>query len=190
MSNYVAWMPRPEMPQPAPPSSYLSTEAAQAAFRGAMRRLAGHVHLVTTRLGDERGGLTATAVCSLTAQPPRVLACINLSGRSFRMIAESRVMAVNVLGIEHEALARRFSNPNGGDPFSGPERWTHAATGAPMLEDAQAAFDCSVEQMLMTSTHAIVIGDIRYISHRDEGTPLLYANGHFVGTAPLPVAQR
>ena len=185
MSTHVAWMPRPEMAHPASLSSYHGAEAALAAFRGAMRRLAGHVHVVTTRLSEERGGLTATAVCSLTAQPPRVLACINLSGRTFRLIAESRVMAINVLGTEHEALARRFSSPHGGDPFEGPERWTKAATGAPLLEQAQAAFDCTVEQLLVTSTHAIVIGDIRHISHRDEGEPLLYANGQFVGASPL-----
>lgn len=183
MDAQVAWIPKPEMAQPASPSSYFGVESALAAFRGAMRRIAGHVHVVTTRVGEERGGLTATAVCSLTAQPPRILVCINLAGRSFRMIAESRVMAINVLGAEHEALARRFSSPNGGDPFAGPERWTQAATGAPLLEGAQASFDCSVEQLLVTSTHAIVIGDIRHISHRDSGCPLLYANGQFLSIA-------
>lgn len=185
MNAQAAWLPKPEMALPSGPSSYLSAEAALAAFRSAMRRLAGHVNVVTTQLNGERGGLTATAVCSLTAQPPRILACINLSGRSFRMIAESRVMAINVLGAEHEALARRFASANGGDPFDGPERWTQSATGAPLLEQAQATFDCSVEQMLMTSTHAIVIGEIRHITHREHGTPLLYANGQFLGTAPL-----
>ena len=185
MSTHVAWMPTPERAQSASPSSYLGTEAALAAFRGAMRRLVGHVHVVTTRLGDERSGLTATAVCSLTAQPPRILACINLTGRSFRMIAEGRVMAINVLGAEHRELARRFSSPKVSDPFQGDERWTQAATGAPLLEEAQACFDCSVEQILMTSTHAIVIGDIRHISHRDEGMPLLYADGQFAATAAL-----
>ncbi|WP_296791300.1 flavin reductase family protein [Variovorax sp.] len=185
MSAQSTWMPRPEMAMAAGPSSYLRAEEALATFRNAMRRLAGHVHVVTTCLNGERGGLTATAVCSLTAQPPRILACINLSGRSYRMIAESRVMAVNVLGTEHEALARRFATASGADPFDGGERWTQAATGAPLLELAQASFDCTVDQMLMTGTHAIVIGEIRHISHRDTGTPLLYVNGEFRGAGPL-----
>jgi flavin reductase (NADH) len=177
------------MVRAASPSSYRSAEEALGAFRAAMRRLAGHVHVVTTRLGDERAGLTATAVCSLTAQPPRVLACINLSGRSFQMIAESRVMAVNVLGAEHQALARRFAGAGGTDPFEGPERWTQAGTGAPLLADAQASFDCVVDQLLVTSTHAIVIGDIRHISHRDSGEPLLYADGQFISTTPLAIER-
>lgn len=172
----------------AGPSAYLSAEMAQDAFRQAMRRLAGAVHVVTTRVGDERGGLTATAVCSLTASPPRLLACINLNGRSFRMIAESRVMGINVLGARHEALARRFANARGGDPFEGTEAWTQAATGAPLLAGAQASFDCSVEQMLVTSTHAVVIGDIRHISYAEACEPLLYADGQFVSTGPLPAA--
>jgi flavin reductase (DIM6/NTAB) family NADH-FMN oxidoreductase RutF len=38
-----------------------------------MRRLAGGVTIVTARLGEIRAGLTATSVCSLTAEPPRLL---------------------------------------------------------------------------------------------------------------------
>ncbi len=188
MTAHVAWIPQPTAGVSAGPSSYLSAEEAQAAFRGAMRRLAGAVHLVTTRAGEELGGLTATAVCSLTAAPPRVLACINLAGRSYRMICESRVMAVNVLGAEHEELAKRFANPKCGNPFEGSEQWTQATTGAPLLVGAQASFDCAVEQILVTSTHAIVIGDIRHISYQESGKPLLYAEGQFMSTAPLSFA--
>lgn len=185
MTTHVAWVPKAAAGLPVTPSTYGGAEAALNAFRGAMRRLAGHVNVVTTRLGDARSGLTATAVCSLTAQPPRILACINLAGRSFRMLSESRVMAINVLGAEHCDLARRFSTPSIEDPFEGPERWTQASTGAPILEGSQASFDCEIEQIVMTSTHAIVIGDIRHISHGESGRPLLYSCGQFVSTGVI-----
>jgi flavin reductase (NADH) len=169
------------------PSEFLSAELALDAFRSGMRRLVGAVHVVTTRVGDDLGGLTATAVCSLTASPPRILACINLTGRSFRMIAESRVMGINVLGAHHESLAKRFANSKETNPFDEPHRWTRASTGAPLLVDAQASFDCTVEQMLMTNTQAIVIGDIRHVAYAESCRPLLYADGQFVSTGPIPV---
>ena len=46
-------------------------------FREGMRQLAAGVTIVTTSIGDQRIGLTATAVCSLSAEPPMLLACVN-----------------------------------------------------------------------------------------------------------------
>jgi flavin reductase (DIM6/NTAB) family NADH-FMN oxidoreductase RutF len=167
------------------PSAYLSAEQAMDAFRSAMRRLAGAVNLVTTRNGDERCGLTATAVCSLTANPPRLLACINLGGRSYQSIANSRCMAINVLASQHRSLALDFASKECDDPFAQGDQWTHAATGAPILTDALASFDCEVEQMMVTTTHAIVIGEIRHVSYGDGGQPLLYLDGNFMTSAEM-----
>ncbi len=154
-------------------------------FRKAMRRLAGAVHIVTTRDGDELSGLTATAVCSLTANPARILVCVNLQGRSFKGISQSRIMAVNVLGSEHAALATRFATEKNTDLFADTSQWTSAATGAPLLKEALVGFDCTVEQMMITSTHAVVIGDIKHISLREDGQSLLYADGKYMTTSLL-----
>lgn len=182
MNTRVTWMPRGE--DAAPVSSYLNAEQALQAFRTGMRALAGAVTLVTTRLGDERFGLTATAVCSMSASPPRILACVNVQGRSYRAIAESRCMAINVLGTRHESLAKRFASPEA-DPF-GEGEWTRAATGAPLLADALVAFDCEVAEMFVTRTHAVVIGEIRHIASRDDRDALLYVDGRFASVAPMP----
>ena len=48
-----------------------------AAFRAAMARFPGAVTIVTARDGDERRGITATAVCSVSAEPPSLLVCLN-----------------------------------------------------------------------------------------------------------------
>ena len=46
-------------------------------FKEGMRQLAAGVTIVTTAVGERRNGLTATAVCSLSAEPPMLLACVN-----------------------------------------------------------------------------------------------------------------
>lgn len=150
-------------------------------FKLAMRRLVGAVSIVTTIDGESPAGLTATAVTSFSAEPARLLACINLKGTSFRAIAESRRMAINLLALRHEALAKLF----GGAPVPHEERfgmaqWSTLATGAPVLKDALAVFDCVVDEMMVAHSHAVIIGEIKAVqigSHNDE--PLLYANGQF-----------
>jgi flavin reductase (DIM6/NTAB) family NADH-FMN oxidoreductase RutF len=150
-------------------------------FRNAMRRLAGGVTLITTADGNERAGLTATAVCSLSVDPPRLLACVNLKGATYRVLAASRVMTINLLGKTHEPLARRF----GGmlaieeDPFATAE-WSTGVNGAPTLVDAIAAFECSIEEMVITRTHAVVIGDVLNVVAAGEPRPLIYHNGAFI----------
>lgn len=165
------------------PSSLGSADAGIGAYRSAMRRLGGAVCVVTTIHNGRPFGLTATAVCSLTADPPRLLACINLSGTSYQLIAESRVMAVNVLSSEHRDLAMSFSRKNEESDLFADGAWTRGATGAPLLTNALSSFDCEVEQMIVTSTHAIVIGDVRYLSYNTQppgnSELLLHVDGGF-----------
>jgi flavin reductase (DIM6/NTAB) family NADH-FMN oxidoreductase RutF len=95
-----------------------------------------------------------------------------------------RQLAINVLAAQHRPLAVAFAT-KGCDPFSRDNEWTRAATGAPILADALASFDCEVEQMMVTTTHAVVIGEVRHISYGSGGQPLLYLDGTFVTSALL-----
>lgn len=155
-------------------------------FRLAMRRLVGAVCIVTTT--DESGpaGLTATAVTAFSAEPARILACINHKGQTFRALAASRRMAVNLLGLRHAALAQSF----GGAPMSHEDRftqarWTRLATGAPVLLDALAVFDCVVDEMMLAHSHAAMIGEIKAVRlDPAPDAPLLYADGRFTTTMP------
>jgi len=150
-------------------------------FRKGMRHLAGAVTIVATSHEGRRGGLTATAVCSLSAEPPRVLACVNLRGTTFGMIAQSRKMSVNVLARHHETLARRFAKMEG-DPGESPfvdEHWEQAVTGSPVLSDATVAFDCLVDEMLVAHSHAILIGEVKAIRLNPGAAPLVYLDGCF-----------
>lgn len=156
-----------------------------ADFRLAMRRLVGAVSIVTTTDGQTPVGLTATAVTSFSAEPARLLACINLKGTTFRAIAESRRMAVNLLAVHHTELAQKF----GGAPVSHEERfgmaqWGTLVTGAPVLLDALAVFDCVVDEMMVAHSHAVMIGEIKSVLLSPiQAPPLVYADGAFTTVA-------
>jgi len=158
-------------------------------FKNGMRRLGGAVNIVTSAYGESFAGLTATAVTSLSAEPPRLLACINRAGATFETISKGRCMAINVLGVQHKALAMRFAGMNGEietDRFS--ERvWQKGISGAPFFKEALVSFDCEVESILDAGSHGIVIGTILDIHLTDTAndTPLCYIDGSWATMAPL-----
>lgn len=157
----------------------MSIDAIQ--FKAAMRCLAGHVCLITTLSPDgARAGLTATAVCSVSADPPTLLACVNRNSASFRAIQASRIFAVNVLALESRHLANRFASPMAAEQKFADGEWVRAITGAPVLRDALVSFDCRVASAVDVGTHGILLGAIEAARPRgDRSRPLLYAHGSY-----------
>ncbi len=150
-------------------------------FKQGMRRLGGAVNIVTTSHKGVWAGLTATAVTSLSAQPPRLLACVNRQGTTYETISRGRTLAVNVLGIEHKELAMRFAgmtNIPETDRFDEAD-WKIDYTGAPVLAGALVSFDCEVESIMDVGSHGIVIGNIKsvQVSARQTYAPLCYVDG-------------
>ncbi|PHR59929.1 MAG: hypothetical protein COA43_08150 [Robiginitomaculum sp.] len=157
-------------------------------FFAGMQNLCGSVTLITTHFENRHIGLTATAVCSLCAEPARLLVCINRKGVSYEAIQKSRVFGVNVLEARHADLAKRFAGMvdiQDEDRFA-VGNWVQSATGAPLLDDALVSFDCEIESVIETGTHGILIGNIKSVSVTD-GNPLLYLNGGFMTNKLIPV---
>ena len=150
-------------------------------FRSSMRLLAGGVTIVASAHQGSRSGLTATAVCSLELSPPRVLASINMQGDTYGLISRSRCMSVNLLSVEHERLARRFSTKRAmlSEDRFGSGDWCQRVTGAPVLADALAALDCRVIQMMPLDSHAILIGVVEDISFGPKRPPLIHFQSHY-----------
>jgi len=153
----------------------------QEAFKQAMRRLAATVTIVATGQAPHRSGLTATAVCSLTANPPQVIACLNASSSTCAHIREIGAFSVNILPNRHQAIAERFS---GAGNFVGEQRfqigdWLQAPPGIPVLADAVAALTCELRHAWEVDTHVILIGAVNSLRVASEEAPLVYRNGHF-----------
>lgn len=158
------------------------------AFKVGMRRLAAGVTIITAMHDGARNGLTATAVTSLSADPPQLLVCVNRTATAHDLIHRGAALCVNILGQEHRPLAARFA---GMDGVHGPERfdigaWTTLETGSPVLADAIAAFDCVVAEAFDSATHTIFIGRVVGIRARETGRALVYEAGRFGAFAATP----
>lgn len=154
-------------------------------FREVLGHLAAGVAVVTSRAGDgEPRGLTATAVCSVSLDPPLVLACIDHDSSTFRAIRASGVYAINLLGREHASLAALFSEGDA-DKFGDLDH-REASTGAPVLETAVGYCDCRVERAVDAGDHTIFVGAVeeaRLLSGEAQ-EPLLYHLGRYRTAAP------
>lgn len=154
-------------------------------FRHGMQQLAAGVSVITTEHEGQRGGLTATAVCSLSAEPPRLLVSINRAGFTFGLIAASRKLCVNILNADQAEIATLFASPapNGAQDRFAVGEWREEATGAPVLSDTLVSFDCRVASIIDTGSHGIVIADIVHAASSPDRAPLLYARGRFAQLA-------
>ena len=146
-------------------------------YRDAMSRYAGHVQIVTTAFEGERRGVTITAACSVSDNPATLLACLNASNANNAIFRKSGHFALNALSADQIDLANAFS---GRDPTMTSERrfamgdWQELVTGAPVLADALAAFDCRVIEIKVVATHMILIGEVMGISFGAQKPALLY----------------
>ncbi|KUM27503.1 hypothetical protein AU467_16515 [Mesorhizobium loti] len=161
-----------------PPTEPLSVTPAQ--YVAAIAQHVSSVCIVTTATDGERFGLTATAMSSVTAEPPRLLVCVNKSGRSYEAIIASGRFCVNVLTEAQDKVAMIFAGHGGSkvDRFANGD-WTKLSTGAPVLIGAAASFDCRLGQVVDQSTHAVLIGDVVSTTHQVGQDTLLYGARRF-----------
>jgi flavin reductase len=148
-------------------------------YRDAMRRVPAAVAIVTAQFEDESNGLTATAVCSVTADPPQVLVCVNRGASAESLIGKSRRFVVNFLSEEHEDRARRFSQSKlGGHARFDGISWIEMSTGSPAMADAIVALDCTVNTDLICGSHVIYLANVVDVRMGDA-SPLLYRGGEY-----------
>jgi flavin reductase (DIM6/NTAB) family NADH-FMN oxidoreductase RutF len=153
-------------------------------FRSSMQRLAAGVTIVATGSAGDRTGLTASAVTSLTGEPPTLLACVSRDSGSLPALVANGLFSVNVLARDQEAVATAFAGMTG---LEGEERftvgaWSPGLLGVPLLEGALVGFECVLEARFPRSSHDILVGRIDHASLSHGALdPLLYVDRRFGG---------
>jgi len=147
-----------------------------ALFRDAMSRLGAAVHVVATDGPAGRAGFTATAVCSVSDQPPMLLVCLNRRSQGTPILRENGVFCVNTLDAEAADVADVFAGRTGA---LSAERfatgvWETLTTGAPMLTRAVVAFDCRVIEIKAVASHNVVFGAVVAVRLGPAGSALVY----------------
>jgi len=152
-------------------------------FRRALGHFATGVTVVTTLDEAARpAGLTASAVSSVSLDPPLVLVCVSQNANCYPAFREGGLFAVNILASDQESIARRFasSSLSSAQKFEG-VGYHPGALGLPILKDALAEFECTIVHAYPGGDHTIFIGQVEAVDTRSDlgREPLLYYRGRF-----------
>lgn len=158
-----------------------------AEFRDAMARLGAAVNIVTTDGEAGRGGSTASAVCSVTDDPPTLLVCLNRTSRANALCKSNGVLCVNTLTAGQRALSDAFAGLGKLhiDARFALGAWSVLATGAPVLDDGVVSFDCRIVDVVEKGTHSVIFAEIEAIRYGADGAALIWfaRDYHPVGDA-------
>ncbi len=145
-------------------------------YRQAMRRVASTVNVITICVDGEPMGITATAMSSLSMDPPSLLVCINRAAAMHAKMEDVSHFSVNVLHHEQADLAQMFADREK-RALRFTAGWHLDCERPPRLADAQASLLCRRIDHHPFGTHSIFIGLVDEAVVRDEVDPLLYLNG-------------
>ena len=158
-------------------------------FREIMSTFPSGVAVVTAGgNGNEPRGLTVSAFCPVSLDPPLVLVCIDKSSNSLAAIRRSGGFTVNLLASGREELARRYASKME-DKFEGvtTKRPAVAEAGPILIEDCVAYAACRVHSATEAGDHFIIVGEVEEGEHRAGAVPLMYGRRIFTDwSAHLP----
>ncbi|MFE9724315.1 flavin reductase family protein [Streptomyces sp. NPDC005794] len=144
-----------------PPGAVMARDIPADEFRAAMASLAAPVTVVTCY--DDTGsprGLTASAVSSLSLDPPLILVCLDRGSRTHDVLTGAAAFTVHLLGPENEALARKFAGPTGQRFEDVPLADGPTARHAPQLADSALRLTCARHDVIEAGDHTILVGRV------------------------------
>lgn len=153
-----------------------AAEDTRVSFRDAMARLGAAVHIVTTDGPGGRAGFAATAVCSVSDNPPTLLICLNRGSSAYAAVSENGVVCVNTLSEAHAELSRLFGGKTPVEERFAGASWTQLPSGSAALDDALISFECRIVSKADGHTHDILICEVLDTHARSDGKALIYLN--------------
>lgn len=164
----------------------LSFPDTAEAFKAGMRLFASGVTLITAEHEGSKAGLIATAVNSVTMDPPTLLVCVNQSASAHRVIDSSNSLCVNLLSHDHSRIVEIFSSSTRRDERFIEGQWQTLSTGCPVLSDSIASFDCNIVQRMEYGTHTIFLAEVEAVHLPDmSGDALVYMDRAYQKLYPL-----
>ena len=128
-----------------------------------LAKLTSPIWIVTSAVGDRRGGLVATMVvsASIVETAPRLLIGLAKRHATEQLVSRSLAFAAHLITADQADLLARFGTTSSRDTdkFSGLECRT-GVTGMPILEDVLAWFECRVEQTMDTGDRTVYLGAV------------------------------
>lgn len=148
-------------------------------------RLISHgVYVVGVRDGENTNAFTAAWVMQVSFDPVMLALSINPEHNSYRLLESGRCCTVNIIDRDQMAIAEHFGR-------SVPDKmvgyaWQQAKTGAPVLSDGLAYFDCELSHFTDAGDHRIAVLRVVDAAMLRNGPPMFYRQtGDMDGSSEL-----
>jgi flavin reductase (DIM6/NTAB) family NADH-FMN oxidoreductase RutF len=156
-----------------------TAEELRASFKLAMRRFPAAVSVITAADQTRQHGMTATAVTSLSLDPPSLIVCINRSTLLHDVMTLGRHFCVNVLRKDQAELSAAFSGALTAEERFKLGSWQTSPEGVNYLADAQINLFCRKVAAVPYGTHMIFIGEAEAVHAHGPIEPLIYQDATY-----------
>ena len=157
----------------------------QRHFRDVLGSYPTGVCVITSIDGEGRRiALVVGSFTSISLDPPLVGFFPDKRSSSWPLIEQTGRFCVNVLGAGQLDLCRRFAS-RGDDKF-GELAHGRSPAGLPVLDNALAWIDCTIDRVIDIGDHLLVVGAVEALDRNEQGTPLLFFRGGYHDLACLP----
>jgi flavin reductase (DIM6/NTAB) family NADH-FMN oxidoreductase RutF len=140
-----------------------------------MGHFASGVTIMTTSAAGRMHGMTVSAFASQSLEPLLILVSVERSTVMHQLVLASRAFAINILDAQGEGTARFFAD---NARLNGPEfkegGYHLGATGSPILEEATAYLEATVEATLDVGDHTVIVGRVVALEVARDAAPLIY----------------
>jgi len=160
-------------------------ESERKAFIEAMRSVASSVTVVTTNGTTGRYGATVSAFCSVSADPPTILVCLNAESRIAKHVIANQKLNINVLPQNADHIAQRFA---GAHDNVLEDRFDNIPLNAGEIPSISGAtvLSCDVDQVIPSGSHQIIIGKVKSVA-KANSQPLTYYDGAYHQVTPIAI---
>jgi flavin reductase (DIM6/NTAB) family NADH-FMN oxidoreductase RutF len=128
----------------------------------ALRMIPYGIYVLT--VDDGKGGVAAATVNWVTQTafaPPLVVVGVKTDSGAYALLKNTKSFVLNMLGKDQKGLAFTFFKPAKVEDGKLSGQSFHAGiNGTPILDDAIAAIECSVRQIVELGDHHIVIAEV------------------------------
>lgn len=149
----------------------------EATFRSVLGRFASGVTVITARTKDGRDhGMTVSAFCSVSLNPPLVLASVAKDTEMNAILHAAEFFGVSILDVDQEAISRRFAEHQG-DRFDG-IGYERGKSGVALIDGVLAHAECRIVDRHDAGDHTLFLGEVEDASVSGD-RPLLYYRGGY-----------
>jgi 3-hydroxy-9,10-secoandrosta-1,3,5(10)-triene-9,17-dione monooxygenase reductase component len=156
----------------------ITTPPGPAQFRQLLGHVPTSVTVVTAISKGRPIGVTIGSFSSVSLDPPLVTFFIDRASRSWPRLNESSTFTVNVLGMQHADMCRKFSR-RAEERFEG-VAWDPSTLGNPVLREATLAIDCTRYKVDVLGDHMQIVGRVESLQPQTAGLPLIFYRGAFL----------